>query len=103
VICSTPAQGVSFAPLVHEVAFAVEDEDGHVAAIEDEDVVLGIDGDGGGFAQPDAVGDTGPEVHGLVGGERGDGGGHDGVLRAAMLPSGAHRGKRRADGLPGRR
>ena len=48
------------APGVDYVAFGVEYEDWDVAAVEYVDAVVGVDGDGSGFSEPDAVWDFGP-------------------------------------------
>src|SRR5207302_1635175 len=51
----------ALAPGVAELAgFAVEAHDGGTFALEDEDVVLGIDGDAGDLAELETGGDLGP-------------------------------------------
>ena len=45
-------EGRGVAPRIHKVAVDVEDQDGHVAAAEDVDEVVLVDGDGAALAHP---------------------------------------------------
>ena len=60
---------VVVAPHVDEVAVGVEDEYGDVASVEDVNVVFGVDGNGGGFAEPYSVGDFRPSGYRFVVGD----------------------------------
>ena len=66
---SDGALGVIVAPHIYDVAVGFEDQDGHVAAVEDVDVVFGVGGNGGSFSKPDSVGDFGPSGYGFVVGD----------------------------------
>lgn len=60
---------VVVAPHVDQVAVGVEDEYGDIAAVEDVYVVFGVDGDCGGFSEPDSVRDFCPSGDGFVVGD----------------------------------
>ena len=72
---------LAFAPSAQEVAVAVEDDDGVLAAVEEVDIVLGVDGDTGDIDEAPVVGDLGPVVDELKSQGAGTyGGGHGGGL-----------------------
>ncbi len=74
-------------PHVDDVTVRREHDHRHVPAVEDVDAVVGIDGDGGRFLEPDAVGHFRPVGHGFEDGVGRDWCWHGSSTGARPVPS----------------